>query len=444
MTLQKHLSVLLFLTLLFLTNKIHAQIYPEILTLKQEANWIDSTLQLRFEQVIPLIMRRENVDLWIVTAREYNEDPVIRTMLPATWFAARRRTMLVFWDNGTNVERLAVSRYDIGTFFKKIWNPEENPDQIGRLVDFIKEKKPKKIALNTSKTFAQADGITKTEFDQIQKKLGKVYQNRIVSGEKLAVGWLETRIPAEVEMMQYLAGIGHDIIKNGFSGQVVVPGETTTEDVQWWFREEIRRLGFGTWFHPSVSLQRAENPGKDGDFSSKPDSKIIQKGDLLHVDIGVTFARFNTDQQQHAYVLKAGETQVPEGLQKALKTGNRLQDILMSNFKIGLSGNIVLKNSREQAINEGIKPSIYTHPLGFYGHASGPTIGMWDNQGDTKGAGDYPVFANTGYSIELNVSVQIPEWNNKEIRIMLEEDAFFDGKSVRFYDGRQEDIILID
>ena len=149
MTLYKHLSVLLFLTLLFEVNKTQAQIYPEILELKQEAQWIDSTLQFWFEQVIPLIMRRETIDLWIVSAWEYNQDPIIRTMLPTTWFAARHRTILVFWDNGTEVERLAVSRYDLGYFIKKIRNPEENEDQIEWFIEFIKEKNPKKIALNT-------------------------------------------------------------------------------------------------------------------------------------------------------------------------------------------------------------------------------------------------------------------------------------------------------
>ena len=270
--------------------------------------------------------------------------------------------------------------------------------------------------------------------------------NKIVSAQKLGVAWLETRTEKDMKLFKKLVKTTHDIIDVAFSEKVIEPGKTTTEDVVWFLRQTVTDMGLETWFHPTIDVQRNKEVLKSHieSFSKGKEEQIIQKGDLLHVDIGVTFARFNTDQQQHAYVLKAGETQVPEGLQKALKTGNRLQDILMSNFKIGLSGNIVLKNSREQAINEGIKPSIYTHPLGFYGHASGPTIGMWDNQGDTKGAGDYPVFANTGYSIELNVSVQIPEWNNKEIRIMLEEDAFFDGKSVRFYDGRQEDIILID
>ena len=443
MLIKTCLSVLLFLTLFLMPRKSVAQSETRPMALQEEASFIDEELQKRLDSIVPSLMKRENIDLWIITAREYNEDPVIRTMLPATWFAARRRTILVFWQNGEIVERYAVARYDIGQFFKKIWNPDEQPDQIQCLVDFINEKNPQKIALNFSDTYGQADGITHSEYEAILNKLPNEYKTKLVSAERLAVGWLETRTANEVKMMKKLARDGHSLIKAGFSANVVKPGVTTTEDIQWWFREEIRRMGYQTWFQPTVSVQRAQAPEHEGDFSSKPKGEIVQKGDLLHVDIGVSFARLHTDQQQHAYVLKDGETDVPQGLKDALKQGNRLQDLLTVSFQTGRTGNEILRITREKALAEKLKPSVYTHPLGFYGHGAGPTIGMWDNQGDTKGAGDYPLFENTGYSIELNVTVLVPEWN-KEIRIMLEENAFFDGNKVSYYDGRQEKFILID
>jgi Xaa-Pro aminopeptidase len=183
--------------------------------------------------------------------------------------------------------------------------------------------------------------------------------------------------------------------------------------------------------------------GEEGDFSSRPEDTVIQPGDLLHVDFGITYLRLNTDTQQHAYVLKPGEREAPDGLDEALATGNRLQDILTNQFEAGRSGNEILAAALEQAEAEGINATIYTHPIGFHGHGAGPTIGLWDQQGGVPGKGDYPLYANTAYSIELNAAVSIPEWDSQEILVKLEEDAFFDGTSVQYIDGRQTTLHLI-
>jgi hypothetical protein len=417
---------------------------PRILGMKQRAEVEDNWLAYRLNTVVPELMRREGIDMWVIIAREYNEDPVIKTMLPATWQSARRRTILVFYDNGKSVERLAVARYDIGEFFKTAWEKEKQPDQWKRLAEIVTERNPDKIAVNYSQTFALADGISYSQFSAFKEALPTKYQDRIVSGEALAIGWLETRTAPEMQVYPMICSIAHTIIAEGFSEAVIQPGVTTTEDVEWWYRERIRELKLTAWFHPSVSVQRAEQPEGDflDNFSKRPPQNVILPGDLLHVDFGITYLGLNTDTQQHAYVLKPGESDAPEGLKRALKTGNRLQDILTSQFVEGRSGNEVLKAAREQAIGEGIRPSIYTHPIGYHGHGAGPTIGLWDQQEGVPGAGDYPLYANTAYSIELNAKVNIPEWG-KDIRIMLEEDAFFDGKEVRYIDGRQTELWLI-
>lgn len=418
---------------------------PAILPMKARATLIDQLLMDRLEHVVPALMRRNGIDMWIVSAREYNEDPVIRSMLPATWLAARRRTILVFFDHGEpkGVERMAVARYDIGKFFPSAWNPEEEPDQWARLADIVSLANPSKIALNRSTTFGLADGMTDSEFDGLMDALPAKYSNRIVTGENLAVGWLETRTAAEMQVYPMICRIAHTIIAEGLSEQVIQPGVTTTSDVEWWYRERIRDLKLVTWFHPSVSIQRNDEADTDRSFASRPAADVIQPGDLIHVDFGITYLRLNTDTQQHAYILKPGETEAPAGLVAALRTGNRLQDILTSHFETGRTGNEILKATREQAIAEQITPSIYTHPIGFQGHGAGPTIGLWDQQGGVAGRGDYPMYPNTAYSIELNARVPIPEWNNKEVRIMLEEDAFFDGESTWYIDGRQKSLWLI-
>ena len=417
---------------------------PVVLPMRERAALMDRWLEARLDTVVPALMQREGVDLWIVSAREYNEDPVIETMLPATWLAARRRTILVFFDRGPDegVERLAVARYDIGPF-PRAWDPEEQPDQWGRLAEVIAERDPATIALNRSATFALADGLTDSEYESFLAALPPRFHDRLVSGERLAIGWLETRIDEEMQVYPMICKIAHAIIAEGLSAQVIQPGVTTTDDVVWWYRERIRALKLTTWFHPSVSVQRADAGERDGDFSARPDASTIYPGDLLHVDFGITYLGLNTDTQQHAYVLRPGETDAPDGLRHALAVGNRLQDILTNAFETGRTGNEILRAALDQARAEDIKATIYTHPIGYHGHGAGPTIGLWDQQGGVPGRGDYPLFPHTAHSIELNAAVPIPEWDDKEIRIMLEEDAYFDGTSIWYIDGRQTALWLI-
>ena len=431
------------LLILFIYISIHSQTtIPNILSMKQRAEVRDQWLADRLETVLPKLMDEEKIDMWIIIAREYNEDPVIRTMLPAKWINARRRTILVFSKSGETVEKLAVARYDVG-IFKKAWDKEAEPNQWKRLADLIQEKNPKTIGLNLSETYAHADGLTKTEYDQLIKHLNKSDQSKIKSAETLAVRWLETRSEMEMTVYPQIVKIAHRIILEGLSEQVIQPGITTTDDVQWWYRERIRELKLITWFHPSVSTQRADKTRLGNMIADRDATNVIMPGDLIHIDFGITYLGLNTDTQEHAYVLYPGETAAPKGLREALVKGNRLQDILTSHIKSGRSGNQILKATLDQAKKEGLRPSVYTHPIGFHGHAAGPAIGMWDAQGGVAGTGDFMMHANTAYSIELNVTVAIPEWNNKDIRIMLEEDGFYTGSDFYYIDGRQKELILI-
>lgn len=414
--------------------------------MQERAVVIDRLLEDKLKTTLPGLMRREGFDMWVVMSREYNEDPIIKTLLPATWLAARRRTILVMFDPGPDkeIETLAVARYDVGTAFKRAWDPEEQPDQWKRLAEIITERQPTKIGVNLSDHWGLADGIVATDLRQFLESLQQDYQERVVSAEKLGVAWLEIRTPQEMALYPGICRLAHEIIAEGFSSAVIQPGITTTDDVVWWYREKIRELKLTTWFHPTVSIQRQDAETFDHleAFSKRPEESIIQQGDLLHVDFGITYLRLNTDTQQHAYVLKNGETDAPEFLKNALKKANRLQDIFTTNFEAGRTGNEILRQSREQAIAEDIKPSIYTHPIGYHGHGAGTTLGMWDSQEGVPHTGDYPLHLDTAYSIELNAATFIQEWD-KEIRIMLEEDAYFDKTGVNYIDGRQTELIII-
>ena len=443
---MKRFLVLLSLIFIIPNLAVADDLKKKVLTLRDRSEIRNRLLKDRFESVLPDIMERTGIDMWIIVAREYNEDPVIKTMLPATWLNARRRTILVVYNpgGGKKLETYAIARYDVGEVFKRMWDPEQQPDQYKALAKLIYDKNPNKIGINQSEFFAQADGLTATEYNLLKSSLNRRQLKKVVSAEKLAIGWLETRSAMEMEYYPEICNIAHEIIKEGFSSNVITAGITTTDDVVWWYRDRIRELGLITWFHPTVDLQRSDNIKFDflSAFSKSKVSNVIQKGDLLHVDFGITYLGLNTDTQQHAYVLKDGEMSAPAELSNALRIGNKLQDILTNEFTTGRTGNEILLSALTKAKSVGIKPQIYTHPIGFYGHGSGPTIGMWDKQEGVPVNGDYPLFKNTAYSIELNAKVYIESWG-KEIAIMLEEDAFFDGEKCDYMDSRQTKLILI-
>lgn len=415
-----------------------------VLSLKDRATVIDDITSKRINQLLPSMMKQANIDMWLLISREYNEDPVLKTLLPAKWVSARRTTMFVFVRQGQAVKALAIAPYNVGSVFERAWDKKTQPNQWQALVDLMKLYDPKSIGINQSKIWAHADGLVATDKERLLAELPEKFEQRLVSAEALAVSWLETRIPDEIELLKSMTELAHDIIAEGFSSKVIDPGRTSTDDVAWWFREKVLSLKLSTWFHPSVSLQRSDKIKFDHEdaFTNGSGSQVIQKGDLLHVDFGISYLRLNTDTQQHAYVLKNGETVAPAYLSDALKKGNQLQDIFTSNFAEGKTGNKVLKESREQAIKAGLRPTIYTHPLGYHGHGAGTTLGMWDSQDGVAGSGDYPLHVNTSYSIELNNAITIDAWN-KEIRIMLEEDAHYDASGVWYLDGRQTEFLLV-
>lgn len=417
-----------------------------ILPMRERAQVIDEIIDERIETVLPGLMERTGIDMWVIISREYNEDPVLKTFLPSTWQTARRRTILLIYNPGSGepLETLAVARYGVGKTFTKAWDKELHGDQWKRLAELIEERNPNKIGINYSDTFALADGITHTEYDLFLESLKPAHRKKVISAEELAVGWLETRSKTEMIIYQQICRIAHEILAAGLTDEVIQPGITTTNDVAWWYRDRIRELKLTAWFHPSVSIQRETSPALDAKSSilARHDDNIIMPGDLLHVDFGITYLRLNTDTQQHAYVLKTGENKIPNDLEIAMKNGNRLQDILTGEIAVGRTGNEVLASALSKAKNEGITPSIYTHPIGYHGHGAGSTIGMWDQQEGVPGGGDYPIYPNTAYSIELYAETNVPSWG-KPVRIKLEEDAMFDGDSVYYIDGRQKEIFLI-
>ncbi len=440
------LAFLLSITLLLPVDVLAADELAEmILPVRQQAELEDRILRERLDTVVPMLMQREGIDAWVIIAREYNEDPVLKTMLPATWLNARRRTVLMFVDHGDvrGVERMAVARYAVGELFPGVWIPEEEPDQWQRIADILTEADPSRIALNFSEDYALADGLTYTEQKALEAALPSRLRSRIVSAEALAVGWLETRIESEMDVYRDVMAVAHDIIAEGFSADVITPGVTSVDDLRWWYRQRVRDLGLSAWFHTTIETERSDRSLREiADNNLDPD--LLYKGDHVHIDFGITYLNLQTDTQQNAYILRDDEDELPAYLKSALAEGNRLQDILTGNFQVGRSGNDILAMSLQQARDEGLNPIIYTHPIGLHGHAAGTTIGMWDQQDGVPGSGDYLMQPNTAYSIELNALVDVPEWGAEPLPMKLEEDGFFTGDSFYYIQPRQTEYHVID
>ena len=387
-------------------------------------------LKLRLERVLPALMRRHGVSMWIVVCREYNEDPAFFSLVSPSVMAARRRTILVFSDLGAEkgVERLTLGGGSNGGLYEVYRDPEVEGRELwgegqwALLRKVVEARKPTSIAIDISQTHAFSDGLTAGEREKLEAALGP-WTAKCVRAENLPLEYIEVRVPEMLPTYRQMMQIVHALIARAFSSEVITPGQTTTEDVVWWLRQQVNDQGLGEWFPPSVSVQRPGQNARDFTATADRTSVVIERGDHLWTDFGIRAMGLSTDTQHVGYVLRPGETDAPAGLQKALANSNRLQDIVMERMRPGRTGNEVLAESLAAAKAEGIGGTIYCHPIGDHGHGAGPIIGLWDRQEGVPGRGDVPFLPSAWFSIELQATTSVPEWNNMALRSAQEEDA---------------------
>ena len=433
-------------------------------TLREQAERQQRWLAARLDSVLPALMRKHGVDMWIVPMREYNEDPVFTSLVSPTTFAARRRTIYVFFDRCAAtapaaggppcaVERLALGGSSQGGLYRALRSQKavtsgavrgNTAELLGDaqwqvLKEIVAARDPRVIAVDVSRTRAFADGLSAGEYEGMREALGEPWTSRFRRAELLAQDLIATRLPDEVAAWAAMQRVAWDIIEEAFSSRVITPGATRTSDVVWWMRQRVNDLGLGTWFQPTVDVQRrgttAEQLGDD---------PVIQRGDVLHCDFGITAMRLNTDTQHMGYVLRAGETTVPAGLRAALAASNRLQDIVTSEIRPGRSGNEVLAASLARMRAERIDGTVYSHPIGVHGHGAGSIIGLWDYQEGVPGWGDPPIVPSMWYSIELQATTPVPEWGGQPVRSAQEEDVTIDAAgTVRWAHKRQTTFHLV-
>ena len=431
-------------------------------TLREQADMQQRWLQRRMETVVPAVMRKYGADFWVVPMREYNEDPVFSSIVSPTTFAARRRTIYVFHDRCVAtpgptcaVDRIALGGTSQGGVFQAVRSTQAAAGPAGTtstrqaelwgdeqwqvLKRLVEERKPSAIAINVSRTFAFTDGLSAGEMDGMREALGPEWSSKFRSVDGLALDVIASRLPEEDVVFRRMNEVVWGIIDTAFSNVVITPGVTRTQDVVWWMRQKVNDLGLGTWFQPSVEVQRMG--ATDEQLGDNP---VVQRGDVLHCDFGIVAHRLNTDTQHMGYVLRVGETGVPAGIQRALDNSNKLQDIVLSEIRPDRSGNEILRASLARMKAMGVDGTVYTHPIGMHGHGAGPLIGLWDYQDGVPGRGDAKVIPNMWFSIELQATTAVPEWNGQRVRSAQEEDAIVgaDGK-VRWAYQRQTRFWLV-
>ncbi len=422
---------------------------PPMPNLREQAAVQQEWLKKRLNDNLPALMRKYGVDLWLVVSREYNEDPVFYSMVSPTMFAARRRTIYVFYDRGEGkgVERLALGGGSQGGMYEVYRDPDTGIELYGEgqwilLRKLIDERQPKKIAINVSHTHAFADGLSAGEREQLEEAIGAENRKKLVRSEGLALEFVGQRLPEMLPLYRRMQEHVHWVLSRAFSSEVIVPGKTTDQDLVWWLRQENQRLGFGTWFQPGIRVQRKS--GRTVQILQEDAPTVIERGDVLWVDYGLTGMRLATDTQHVAYVLREGEKEPPPGIVRALENAKKMQDIVMKKMVVGKSGNEVLAEALKEIRALGIKGTVYSHPIGDHGHGAGPLIGLWDRQQGVPGRGDVKLTPNSWFSIELSCRTPIPEWDGQELFIGMEEDAMVgaDGK-VDWILRRQEKFHLV-
>ncbi|MBQ4254331.1 MAG: M24 family metallopeptidase [Erysipelotrichaceae bacterium] len=422
----------------------------KVISYRQQEEVYDRWLDERFETVLPAIMKRSGIDTWVVACEEYNEDPVVTYLTPMFMVTARRKMILLFHlEEDGKVRKIVIGRPHIGLDgrYEEVWvnqkgsiwckDPSRAETQMECLNRMLHEVNAQQVGLNMSKTFAFADGLSKTLYDEIYEGLDDEMRSKICSAENIAVGWLETRCESEIAAYNGIVQIAHSIIDEAFSNRVITPGITTNLDVKYFMLQKTIELGLQPWFDYDVSINRPFE-------GSTEDEKVIMPGDVLHCDIGFRYLGLCTDTQELCYVCRPGETDAPQFLKDCMRDVNRFQDIVISNFRIGRTGNEVLLASLKQGKEAGLKPCLYSHPIGTHGHGAGPTIGLVDQQNGVKGAGDYPLYDNTCYSLELNCAFDLKEqWGSENVRFGMESDILFKNGEVYFLAGRQESFHLV-
>ena len=390
-------------------------------------------------------MRRAGVDMWIIMSREFNVDPILQMFGDygiSGWYG--HRNAYIFFDPGKNkpIERTLIGTHQSGRmleFFPTIISYGEEGLK-PHLSKYINKRKPKKIAINRSRTVSMSDGITVEMLAFLEDAIGPKYSSRLTSSQDLIFDYINHRTAAELEIETNASHRTWYILRRAFSNEVITPGKTKLMDIYGFILQEWQDQDLEFNFSPGITIYRK---GVNGGIDDT-ENPIVEPGDILHVDFGVRLMGLVTDQQHVAYVLRKNENEPPMGLQKLFKQSVIVGDFFAEELQAGKIGSDVKTTIEKRAAKQGIKASIYGHTQGNWVHGAGArAVFDWpDRYGDFARE---PVRSSEFWSIEYNVQGKVPEWNNQIVTIPREEDAVIkaDGSRARFIVGPQKEFWLI-
>jgi len=445
MSKTKFFFVLLFLCagLSFAQNRSGEKIpaMPKLLSQREQLKVRSEWLAKRLDTMLLPMMKRRGVDIWIVVNEEFHSDPVTPYIVPPIPIVGRR-DFFIFINNGDRLDRVAIVRYpeeQLAKFYT-VMNPSRDKTAEA-LRKIVGDKNAKTIALDYGGVRGATGGLTHDGYNYLAETLGKDNEKKFVSAAGLITEYLDTRLPEELEHYR-TAVLATDVItRRAFSNEVITPGKTTVGDVRWWMMQQINNLGLDTWFQTDLRVQRQDkaNASTLAFLSVASEDIVLERGDVIHVDFGLNYMGLSTDWQKHGYILKPGEKDAPAGLKNALKNTNRLQDILFSVARPGMSGGEVYDKTMAECKKQEITAMIYSHAIGAQGHGLGAGIDfrkMMGTDEEKLRLGSYT-------SIELNTSTKVPEWGDQTVTIMEEDDAYLTADGYQFFRPRQTEFYLI-
>ena len=410
---------------------------PSVLPVKDQSRLIEELLRLRLDTILPVAMERADLDMWIILCQEDDPDPVFRTMIPMDCWNPILQMLVFVRESDGRYRRYNISGTDTRDLYERPYIGQIEERQWQALVDLVAQRDPETIGINTGTVAWAAGGLTHNLYLQLVRHLPETYAARLVSAEPAAVHWSATLTDREIDVYAHVMEIAHSIIADCFSRATIIPGVSTIDDLVWHYWQHAVDRGLEIAFRPYFRIIRNESAVPASDT-------VVRPGDIVHCDVGIKHLRLNTDNQHLVYVLLPGETGAPEGLRLLMAQTNRLQDIFMSEFRLGLTGNEILQTVLSRATDEGIaEPRVYSHSLGLFLHQPGPLIGLPWEQEKALPRGETQLEYNSAFAMELSTSAIVPEWNGQSVTLWMEEPVVFTEAGCRTVIDRQTEFYLV-
>ncbi|MBO6522958.1 MAG: aminopeptidase P family protein [Balneolaceae bacterium] len=330
----------------------------------------------RINTLLPQAMEAAGADAWLVICRENNNDPIADHIGGEN--AGGTAAFLFFRDENGFTSRVyspsgestALDELDI---HDEVISVKRGSSVVEQAVEFIKEKDFKTIAINSSESNAQADGLSYTQRKNLEEKLGADFSGRLRSSDELIYEWLSIKLPLEVEIMTLAAELTAQWQNEAY--EMIEPGVTTDAEVAAFLDAKMEEYGVGEAWSPTQNPNVNSGPDRGHSHAT---NKIIMPGDVIQTDFGIRlYDRWVSDIQRFAYVLKEGEKEAPEDIQfywESARAGNRAA---FNAMKPGVKGVEVDAAQREvmKANNSEYVMWSTGHPVGYVAHDTGPNLG---------------------------------------------------------------------